>query len=117
MLATLGWAVANGGGVIPFPLESGLAPLSTSPSKRTPSSGAWRAAWASCDRMTCASSSRHGSTSTHYMSAGGNGIDGLGYSKSGEDLTELQTRAQERPARDDRDRVLLRVPRPHSGAR
>ena len=32
MLVTLGWAVqSNGGGVIPFPLESGLAPLSTKP--------------------------------------------------------------------------------------
>ena len=32
------------------------------------------------------------STGTHYMSAGGNGyIDIFGYSKSGKDLTELQT--------------------------
>ena len=31
-------------------------------------------------------------TGTHYMSAGGDGyIDIFGYSKSGEDLTELQT--------------------------
>ena len=95
MLATLGWAVqSNGGGVIPFPLESGLAPLSTKPLEANAQ------LWGMASGMgflqiilTCGVIELvTESTGTHYMSAGGDGyIDIFGYSKSGEDLTELQT--------------------------
>ena len=95
MLATLGWAVqSNGGGVIPFPLESGLAPLSAKPLEANAQ------LWGMASGMgflqiilTCGVIELvTEATGTHYMSAGGDGyIDIFGYSKSGEDLTELQT--------------------------
>jgi len=95
MLATVGWAFqANGGGKIPFPLESGLAPLSANPLEANAQ------LWGMASGMgflqiilTCGIIELvTEATGTHYMSPGGDGyIDIFGYSKSGEDLTELQT--------------------------
>mmetsp|Transcript_9945 Transcript_9945/g.30822 ORF Transcript_9945/g.30822 Transcript_9945/m.30822 type:complete len:201 (-) Transcript_9945:67-669(-) len=95
MLATLGWTVqASGGGVIKFPLEGGLAALSAAPLEANAQ------LWGMASGMgflqiilTCGVIELvTESTGTHYMSPGGDGyIDIFGYSKSGEDLTELQT--------------------------
>ena len=95
MLATLGWAwQSNGGGQIPFPLASGLAPLSAKPLEAN--AQLWNMASgmgfiqiiAVCGIIELVTEA----TGTHYMSPGGNGyIDIFGYSKSGEDLSELQT--------------------------
>ena len=93
MLATLGWAVqSNGGGVIPFPLESGLAPLSTKPLEANAQ------LWGMASGMgflqiilTCGVIELvTESTGTHYMSAGGNGYIDISELKN-----ELQAMGQE----------------------
>ncbi|KAH8081665.1 chlorophyll A-B binding protein [Aureococcus anophagefferens] len=75
MLANVGWVVqASGYGTIKFPLEGGLAPLS----KIIATAGM-------IELIT------ESAVQPHYMAPGGNGyIDIFGYSKSGEDFTDLQ---------------------------
>ena len=94
MLANVGWVVqANGGGFIKFPLEDGLGTLSSSPLEAN--AQLWKMAGGVGFLQIIATAGIielvTESTGTHYMSAGGNGyIDLFGYSKSGEDFTDLQ---------------------------
>jgi len=94
MLANVGWVVqSNGGGFIKFPLEDGLAPLSSTPFEAN--AQLWKLAGGAGFLQIIATAGAielvTEATGTHYMSPGGDGyIDLFGYGKSGEDFTDLQ---------------------------
>ena len=94
MLANVGWVVqSNGGGFIKFPLEDGLAPLSSTPFEAN--AQLWKLAGGAGFLQIIATAGAielvTEATGTHYMSPGGDGyIDLFGYGKSGEDFTDIQ---------------------------
>ena len=95
MLANVGWVVQSlGYGTIKFPLESGLAPLSKVPLEANAQLWNMASGMGFLQIIFTAGAIELVTESTvkpHYMSSGGNGyIDIFGYSKSGEDFTDLQ---------------------------
>ncbi|KAH8071776.1 chlorophyll A-B binding protein [Aureococcus anophagefferens] len=95
MLANVGWVVqASGYGTIKFPLEGGLARLSKVPLEAN--AQLWNLASGAGFLQIIATAGMielitESAVQPHYMAPGGNGyIDIFGYSKSGEDFTDLQ---------------------------